>query len=43
MPVCDPGRTEGGGVMEALKRRPQLAVTSALAESLQRTPHRHPL
>src|ERR671910_967249 len=41
-PVCDPGRTEGGGVTVALEGRPTPAVTSAPAESLQRTPFGHP-
>src|SRR6516165_7110268 len=41
-PVCDPGRTAGGGVMQALHERPTMAVTSAPAESLQRTPIGHP-
>lgn len=38
MPVCDPGRTEGGGVTVALYQRPTLAVTSVPAESQQRIP-----
>ncbi|RIK14552.1 MAG: hypothetical protein DCC50_10890 [Acidobacteria bacterium] len=38
MPVHGPGRTEGGGVMQALMGRPHAAVTSALAESLPRMP-----
>ncbi|MBB3043998.1 hypothetical protein FHU40_003835, partial [Nocardioides soli] len=42
MPVCDPGRTEGGGVIVALTGRPSTAVTSALAESLQRMLIGHP-
>lgn len=42
MPVCDPGRTEGGGAAVALYQRPTLAVTSVPAESQQRIPIGYP-
>ncbi|GAA0403942.1 hypothetical protein Acor_24650 [Acrocarpospora corrugata] len=38
LPVRSPARTGGGGVMQAVKRRPTQTVTPAPAESQQRAP-----